>query len=132
MQDFKNSEEMIAAAMQGGLGLPDRDYYLKDDAKFKQIREAYVNHIAKMFELLGDSPDKAAAEANTVMKLETQMAKVSLSQVEQRDPHAIYHIMDKAQLAQVTPNFSWPAYFSAMGQAQIKSMNLAMPGFLRT
>ncbi|MCW8471088.1 M13 family metallopeptidase [Fluoribacter gormanii] len=131
MQDFKNSEEMIAAAMQGGLGLPDRDYYLKDDAKFKQIRTAYINHIAKMFELLGDSPDKAAAEASTVMKLETQMAKASMSQIEQRDPHAIYHIMDRSQLAQVTPDFSWPAYFSAMGQAQIKSINLAMPEYFK-
>ncbi|QMT61253.1 MULTISPECIES: M13 family metallopeptidase [unclassified Legionella] len=131
MQDFKNSKDMIAAAMQGGLGLPDRDYYLKDDPKFKQIREAYINHIRKMFELLGDSPDKAAAEAMIVMKLETQMAKASMSQIEQRDPHAVYHIMDRAQLAQVTPNFSWPAYFSAMGLAQIKSINLAMPGFFK-
>ncbi|MGL5741304.1 MAG: M13 family metallopeptidase [Legionella sp.] len=131
MQDFKNSKKMIAAAAQGGLGLPDRDYYLKDDAKFKQVRDAYVNHIAKMFELLGDVPDKAAAEADTVMKLETQMAKASMSQVEQRDPHAVYHIMDRAQLAQATPNFSWPAYFAAMGKSNIESMNLAMPAFFK-
>lgn len=131
MQDFKNSEKMIGAATQGGLGLPDRDYYLKEDAKFKLIREAYVNHIAKMFELLGDAPDKAAMEANTVMKLETQMAKVSMSQVDQRDPHAVYHIMDRAQLNKITPDFSWPAYFSTMGQAQIKSINLAMPEFFK-
>lgn len=131
MQDFKNSEEMIGAAMQGGLGLPDRDYYLKEDSKFKQIRDAYVNHVAKMFELLGDSPDKAAAEANTVMKLETQMAKVSMSQIDQRDPHAIYHIMNQAKLMTVTPDFSWPDYFSAIGQAQIKSINLAMPDFFK-
>ncbi|MCW8386566.1 M13 family metallopeptidase [Fluoribacter dumoffii] len=131
MQDFKNSEEMIGAAMQGGLGLPDRDYYLKEDRKFKQIRDAYVNHVAKMFELLGDSPDKAAAEANTVMKLETQMAKVSMSQIDQRDPHAIYHIMNQAKLMTVTPDFSWPDYFSTIGQAQIKSINLAMPDFFK-
>lgn len=131
MQDFKNSSEMIGALVQGGLGLPDRDYYLKDNAKFKQIRDAYVNHIAKMFELLGDAPDKATVEANTVMKLETQMAKVSMSQVEQRDPHAIYHIMDLAQLAQLTPNFSWPAYFKAMGQDNLKSVNMAMPVFFK-
>ncbi|KTD53339.1 metallopeptidase PepO, peptidase, M13 family [Legionella santicrucis] len=131
MQDFKNSSEMIGALVQGGLGLPDRDYYLKDNVKFKQIRDAYVNHIAKMFELLGDAPDKAAIEANTVMKLETQMATVSMSQVEQRDPHAIYHIMDLAQLAQLTPNFSWPAYFTAMGQDNLKSVNMAMPVFFK-
>ncbi|KTD05970.1 metallopeptidase PepO, peptidase, M13 family [Legionella gratiana] len=131
MQDFKNSSEMIGALVQGGLSLPDRDYYLKDNAKFKQIRDAYVNHVAKMFELLGDAPDKAAAEANTVMKLETQMAKVSMSQVEQRDPHAVYHMMDIAQLAQLTPNFSWPAYFTAMGQGKLKIANMAMPVFFK-
>ena len=131
MQDYKNSKEMIAAAVQGGLGLPDKDYYLKKDAKFKQIRQAYVNHMTKMFELLGDAPDKAAKEANTVMKLETQLAQVSMSQVEQRDPHAIYHMMDKEQLAKVTPDFSWPNYFAAMNQGTLKSINLAMPNFFK-
>jgi putative endopeptidase len=131
MQDYNNSEKMIAAAVQGGLGLPDKDYYLKDTEKFKKIRDAYVAHVAKMFELLGDTPEKAAAEANTVMKLETQLAEVSMSQVEQRDPHAIYHVMDEAQLAQTMPNFSWPAYFAAIGKGDFKSMNLAMPEFFK-
>jgi len=131
MQDYKNSDEMIAAAMQGGLGLPDRDYYLKDDAKFKQIREAYINHIAKMFELLGDTPDKAANEAKTVMNIETRLAQASMSQVAQRDPHAVYHIMDRAQLAKITPDFSWPQYFTALNQEHIKSINLAMPDFFK-
>ncbi|WP_133136927.1 M13 family metallopeptidase [Legionella rowbothamii] len=129
MQDYKNSSEMIAAVVQSGLGLPDRDYYLKDTPKFKQIRDAYVAHIAKMFELLGDNPEKAAAEAHRVMELETQLAQASMSQVEQRDPHAVYHIMDMAQLEKMTPNFSWPAYFAAMGQDNLKSINMAMPNF---
>lgn len=131
MQDYKNSKKMIAAAVQGGLSLPDRDYYLKDTPKFKQIREAFINHMSKMFELLGDTPEKAAAAANTVMKLETQLAQASLTQVEQRDPHAVYHIMDKAQLAAITPDFVWPAYFTSMGQANLKSINLAMPNFFK-
>mgnify|MGYP000172601751 CR=1 FL=1 len=131
MQDYKNSEKMIAAAVQGGLGLPDRDYYLQDNPKFKKIRDAYVLHLQKMFELLGDSPEKAASEANTVMKLETQLAQVSMSQVDQRDPHAVYHIMDKKQLAEITPNFSWPNYFAAMGQGNLKSINLGMPNFFK-
>ena len=131
MQDYKNSKEMIAAAVQGGLGLPDRDYYLKDTPKFKKIREDYVAHIAKMFELLGDAPDKAAAQANTVMRLETQLAQVSMSQVAQRDPHAVYHMMDKEELAKITPNFSWPDYFSAIGQDKLKQINLAMPDFFK-
>ncbi|CAM4399904.1 MAG: Neutral endopeptidase [Legionella sp.] len=129
MQDYKNSSEMIAATVQGGLGLPDRDYYLKDTAKFKQIRDAYVVHIAKMFELLGDKPKKAAAAARRVMELETKLAQASMSQVEQRDPHAVYHIMDMAQLEKITPNFSWPAYFKARGQEDLKSINMAMPNF---
>jgi putative endopeptidase len=131
MQDFKNSNDMIAAAMQGGLGLPDRDYYLKEDAKFKQIRETYIQHIAKMLELLGDIPEKSLEKAQTVMKLETQIAKASLSQIEQRDPHAIYHIMDKEQLNQITPIFSWSSYFADMGQTQLKSINLGMPQFFK-
>lgn len=131
MQDFKNSKKMIGAAVQGGLGLPDRDYYLKEGAKFKQIRESYVNHIAKMFELLGHPPDESLAQAHTVMKLEAQMAKFSMSQVEQRDPHAIYHIMNRAQLSHFTPGFSWKDYFSAMQLDNIKSINLAMPEFFK-
>jgi putative endopeptidase len=131
MQDFKNSQSMIAAATQGGLGLPDRDYYLKEDNKFKQIREAYVHHISKMFELLGDTPDKAKVAADRIMKLETQMAKVSMSQIQQRDPNAVYHIMNLTQLNQITPDFSWPAYFKDMGAKNIKSINLAMPDFFK-
>ncbi len=131
MQDFKDSKEMIAAAMQGGLGLPDRDYYLKDDAKFKKIREDYVSHIAKMLELLGDAPDKAGAEAKTVMDIETFLAKASMSQVEQRDPHAIYHIMDLSQLEKQTPNFSWVEYLKARGQSKVTKLNLAMPEFFK-
>ncbi|MFJ1268976.1 M13 family metallopeptidase [Legionella lytica] len=129
MQDYKNSSEMIAAAVQGGLGLPDRDYYLKDTPKFKQIRDAYVAHVAKMLELLGDKPEKAAAAAQRVMELETKLAQASMSQVEQRDPHAVYHIMDMSQLEKMTPNFSWPAYFKARGQENLKSINMAMPSF---
>lgn len=132
MQDFANSSDMIAAAMQGGLGLPDRDYYLKDDAKFKKIREAYVDHMTKMFILLGDAPDKAAAESKTVMAIETDLAKVSMSQVDQRDPHAIYHMMDLAALAKVTPSFSWPHYLEARGlQSAVQRLNLGMPDFFK-
>ncbi|HIC7358228.1 TPA: M13 family metallopeptidase [Legionella pneumophila] len=132
MQDFKDSTSMIGAVMQGGLGLPDRDYYLKKEAKFKQVREAYVNHLTKMFELLGDSSEMAAKEAKTVMDIETQLAKASMSQVEQRDPHAIYHMMTIAELDKMTPNFSWSQYLIARGQGEIKKINFAMPGFFKT
>ncbi|MBA3536619.1 MAG: M13 family metallopeptidase [Tatlockia sp.] len=132
MQDFKNSKEMIAAAVQSGLGLPDRDYYLKKDKKFQQIRSAYVQHMGKMFELLGDSPDNAAVEAATVMKIETTLAQASMSQTKQRDPHAIYHMMSLQEIQKITPNFSWTNYFKALDQPEIKRINLAMPGFFTT
>ncbi|HAT1596747.1 TPA: M13 family metallopeptidase [Legionella pneumophila] len=131
MQDFKDSTSMIGAVMQGGLGLPDRDYYLKKEVKFKQVREAYVNHLTKMFELLGDSPDLAAKEAKIVMDIETQLAKASMSQVEQRDPHAIYHMMTITELDKMTPNFSWSQYLIARGQGKIKKINFAMPDFFK-
>ena len=79
-QDPDNSDAMIVEVAQGGLGLPDRDYYTKDDAKSKEIRERYVEHVQKMFELLGDSPDAAKKEAQTVMRMETALAKASLTQ----------------------------------------------------
>ncbi|RMX20798.1 M13 family peptidase [Legionella jordanis] len=132
MQDFKNSNEMIGAAIQGGLGLPDRDYYLKDDKKFADIRQAYVNHIQKMFVLLGDKADVAAKEAQQVMAFETTLAKASLSQIELRDPYAIYHPMDEKQLQAATPHFSWSRYFVDIGLPQLKSINLATPEFFKT
>jgi putative endopeptidase len=85
-QDYKNSSEVIAAVDQGGLGLPDRDYYLKTDAKSVELRQAYVAHVQKMLELLGDAPGTAASEAQTVLRIETALANGSLTQVERRDP----------------------------------------------
>lgn len=131
MQDFKDSSSMIGAVIQGGLGLPDRDYYLKKDVKFKQVREAYINHLTKMFELLGDSPETAAKEAKIVMDIETKLAKASMSQIEQRDPHAIYHMKTIVELDKSTPNFSWSKYLQARGQGKIKKINFAMPNFFK-
>lgn len=131
MQDFKNSEKMIAAAFQGGLGLPDRDYYLKDSPKFKQIRADYLQHMTKMFELLGDDATKARTQAQTVMAIETALATASMSQTEQRDPHAIYNMMTIEELAKLTPSFSWPQYLQGLGLKDIKTLNLAMPLFFK-
>ncbi|RUR19948.1 M13 family peptidase [Legionella sp. km535] len=131
MQDYKNSNLMIGAAVQGGLGLPERDYYLSNNPKFKKIREAYVNHLDKMFQLLGDSPEKAAKEAKTVMDIETQLAKISMPIIERRNPKSVYHIMTLNELEQITPEFSWPYYLKAIGQDQLTSINLAMPDFFK-
>ena len=129
MEDFKNSSMIIGAAAQGGLGLPDRDYYLKQDAKFKQIRTEYVAHVARTFQLLGDGKEQAAREAQTVMTIETGLAQASMSRIDERNPHAIYHVMNVVDLDRSTPNFSWAVYFRDMGHPEIRSINLMMPQF---
>ncbi len=91
-QDVKDSSQIIAQLVQGGLGLPDRDYYTSDDAKSRATRDEYLKHVARTFELMGDAADRAAAEANTVMAIETKLAENSLTRVQRRDPEANYHL----------------------------------------
>ena len=97
-QDIKDSTRVIAQASQGGLGMPDRDYYFREDDKSKQLRADYEQHVAKMFALAGDAPDKAAAEAKTVMTIETALANASRTRVELRDPEKNYHLMSLAEV----------------------------------
>ena len=104
-QDPDNSEQVIADVDQGGLGLPDRDYYTKTDAKSKEIRERYVEHVAKVFQQAGDGPEAAKKNAETVMRIETALAEASQTRVERRDPHKLVHKMKVAELAQLAPNF---------------------------
>ena len=100
-----NSSSVIAFADAGGLGLPDRDYYTKTDAKSEEIRQKYLAHMAQMFQLLGDSPEAAAADAKAVMRIETALAKASLTRVEKRDPYKLFHKMTRAELQALTPSF---------------------------
>ncbi|HKP47011.1 MAG TPA: M13 family metallopeptidase [Pyrinomonadaceae bacterium] len=130
-QDFKNSKAVIAQAVQGGLGLPDRDYYTKDDDKSKQTRAEYQKHVARMFELLGDSADRAAAEAKTVLEIETKLAENSSTRVQRRDPEANYHPMNRAELSALTPNFDWRKYFDGVGLPTIDKINVGQPNFLK-
>jgi predicted metalloendopeptidase len=130
-QDDKNSQQVIGAASQGGLGLPDRDYYTKDADKSKQLRDQYVQHIARMMELAGDVTDKASAEAHTVLAIETQMAQASKTRVERRDPEANYHKMDPAGLRALTPDFSWDTYFRTVGFPNIHAVNVGQPEFFQ-
>ena len=104
-QDFKDSTQVIAEIDQGGLGLPDRDYYLKDDAKSQELRKAYLAHVAKMFELVGDAPADAANEAATVMRIETALAKGQMTRVERRDPPKLYHKMRTEELQKAGARF---------------------------
>jgi putative endopeptidase len=130
-QDFKNSTQEIAAAEQGGLGLPDRDYYTKTDDRSKELRDGYVQHVGKMFGLLGDAPESASAEAKTVVAIETKMAEASMSRVDRRDPDKIYHKLELAQLKELTPDFSWPAYFREVGYGSIQVVDVAQPEFFK-
>ena len=130
-QDFKDSQSMIAVAMQGGLGLPDRDYYCSDDPKMQQIRTAYQQHIADVFQLMGETVAESKAYAVNIMRIETALAKASLTQVEQRDPYAIYHKMSLAALPELTPHFAWQSYFKALKLATNQDINVGMPVFFK-
>jgi putative endopeptidase len=131
-QDYKESTQVIAELDQGGLGLPERDYYLKTDAKSVELRNAYVAHVQKMFELLRDEPEAAAAEAQTVMRIETALAKGSLTVVERRDPQKLYHKMTTGQLDALNPSFQWKTYFAKVGLPPVKSLNVETPEFFKT
>jgi len=131
-QDDKDSSKQIAVTAQAGLSLPDRDYYLKDDKRFQTIREQYVAHVTKMFTLAGDSPEKAAAEAAAVLRIETALAKGSLSRTEMRVPENRYHIYTLAKLEDLSPSFDWPVYWKAIKIGHFDTLNVATPEFFKT
>src|SRR5579872_2341762 len=131
-QDAKASTQTIALADQGGLGLPDRDYYTKTDEQSVKLRNAYVAHVEKMFELLGDSKEAATTRANTVLRMETMLAQGSLTRLERRDPQKLYHKMSVQELQGLTPQFQWQAFLGTMGLGTISSLNVAAPEFFKT
>jgi len=130
-QDQKDSTQQIGELDQAGLGLPDRDYYLNQDERSKTIRTQYEAHVAKMFVLLGDTPEKAAEEAKNVLAIETALAQGSMSRVDRRTPANVYHIMTIDQLQELTPNFDWKVYMAAKKETDLKSLNVRTPGFFK-
>jgi putative endopeptidase len=130
-QDLDDSTQVIAEVGQGGLGLPERDYYTRSDDKSKQLRADYVAHIAKMFALAGDSPEKADAEAQTAMNFETTLANASMPRAQMRDPHAVWHKMTLPQLEGLAPAFPWEAYFRERNAPQFSAINVAQPDFFK-
>jgi putative endopeptidase len=130
-QDEKDSSKQIAELSQGGLSLPDRDYYIVDNPHFAAIRSQYIDHMKKMFALAGDSPDQAAKEAAAVMEIETAMAKASISRTEMRDPEKRYHIYTRADLAQLTPEFDWNTYVRGTGIGHFDTLNVATPDYFK-
>jgi putative endopeptidase len=131
IQDFKDSAEVTAVLGQGGLGLPDRDYYTNSDDRSKSIRDEYLKHVTKMFELMGDDAAMAATEARTVMTLETKLAEASKTRVELRDVEKLYHRMSIAQIHGIAPTFDWEAYFQRIGLAQKADVNVTTPDFFK-
>jgi putative endopeptidase len=130
MQDMKDATEQIAYVDQGGIGLPERDYYFKDDAKSAELRKQYVAHVQKMFELLGEKPDVAAAKAKIVMSMETALAKGSLDVTSRRDPEKIYHRLPLKELVDINPSIAWERYLLSIG-APVKTLNVAVPDFFK-
>ena len=128
-QDARNSTETIASVDQSGLGLPDRDYYLKDDVKSKSLREQYADHIAHVLELLGDQPAQASAGAQTILRLETELARGHMSRVDRRNPDNTYHRLPRAKLKALMPSWPWDSYFAQMGIGQIGDLNVTSPGY---
>jgi putative endopeptidase len=129
--DEKDSSKQIAEIYQGGLSLPDRDYYLVDSPHFKAIRTQYVAHVTKMFTLAGDRPEQAAKEAAAVMEIETAMAQAAISRTDLRQPENRYHIYTVADFQKLAPSFEWNTYFTAVGIGHFDTLNVATPNFFK-
>jgi len=129
MQDLMNSSQYKFYFMQSGVGLPDVEYYTKDDDRSKEIRKAYVEHMQKMFELAGDDPETAAAEAKTVMAIETRLASHSRNRVQMRNIPALYNKMSLTKLSALAPNFDWQRYMANLSDKDFGDVIVGMPEF---
>ena len=128
--DLHDPKMMIADIGAAGLGMPDRDYYLKPEQRFKDAREKYVVHVANMFKLAGYNDADAAKAADTVMQFETSLAKASLDNVAKRDPQQLDHKMSFAAMPKLAPHFDWTAYFDS-AKIPRESLNVEEPQFLQ-
>src|SRR4051812_26653982 len=129
--DDKDSTKEISHALQGGLGMPDRDYYTKTDDASKKLRDQYVEHVTKMLTLLGDPADKAAQEAKTILNLETKLAQASRTRVELRNPQANYNKMSQQQLQALTPDWKWADFFKEINLAEPGDVDVHQPDFFK-
>ncbi len=130
-QDFADARKQIAAVDQGGLGLPEKDYYLRTGAADQKLRDQYVDYITQTFKLLGEPDAKAAEDAHKVMDLETSLAKASLDITSQRDPKNVYHMMTVADLEKMTPAIDWKEFFADTGTPPIAELNVTYPPFFK-
>jgi putative endopeptidase len=129
--DFKDASHMIAGVSQGGLGLPERDYYFRDDQRTKDIRAEYERHVARTLGLFGEAPRQAELDAKAVMRLETELAGASMTNVQLRDPQKVYHRLDIDGLKKLAPDVSWDGYLATIGFPDITAINVAQPEFVK-
>ena len=130
-QDFKDARKQIAAVDQAGLGLPERDYYFRPGEAAEKTRSQYVQHIANMLKLTGESESKAGSDAKAIMQLETALAQVSMDITSRRDPNKVYHLMPVSELAALTPNIAWNRFLPASGAPAVSEINVVNPDFFK-
>lgn len=130
-QDFKNAQNQIALVDQGGLGLPEKDYYLRTGAAAEKTRQQYVQHVTNMLKLMGEPEARAASDAGKIMALETSLAKVSMDVTSQRDPKNVYHPMPVSQLVEMVPEVRWNEFFEKTGTPAVTTLNVANPDFFK-
>ncbi len=130
-QDFKDARKQIAVVDQGGLGLPERDYYFRTDPAALKTRDQYVQHIAATLKLMSEPDPQSSSDAQKIMQLEMELAKVSLDVTTERDPNKIYHPMSTAQLAGLTAAIDWPHFFELTGAPSVTSLNVTNPDFFK-
>jgi putative endopeptidase len=130
--DPKDADHYMAWVYQGGLGMPDRDYYTKTDARSDSLRKKYIAHVTRTLTLAGESAAQAAADANKIMSLETELAKASMTRVAMRDPNATYHKTASADLAALAPSIDWPLYYRTIGlKSATPYVNVGQPDFVK-
>ncbi|MFZ0284021.1 MAG: M13 family metallopeptidase, partial [Terriglobales bacterium] len=130
-QDFKDATKQIALVDQGGFGLPERDYYFRTGEAAEKTRKEYVQHITNMLKLMGEPESEAASDAQSIMQLETALAKVSMDITTQRDPNKVYHMMPVSELEKLTPNIDWPKFFVEGGAPAVTQVNVTNPDFFK-
>jgi putative endopeptidase len=128
-QDAKDATQVIGGVDQGGLGLPDRDYYFRTDKKSQELRALYVDHVGRMLSMAGDA--QAPAHAQRIFQLETALAKASIDRVARRDPNKMYHRLDRSGLLTTAPHFEWNDYFATVGAPDVQAINVTVPDFFR-
>ncbi len=131
-QDAANSSKIIVELGAGGLGLPDRDYYTKTDARSVKLREEYSEYVQRLLTLAGENAAQAKSDADAILRIETALAKTQLTRVERRDPHKTYHVMPVSDLRQLAPAINWPEFFQVQGAPGVATLNVSQPEFMKT